>query len=101
MNDGITDYTRPIKIDYDTKLRDSGYEYKGRTEAGEWYRKGEYNVHHSGHMLIFRYKGISRGFNEDRLHHFTVQDIERQVRIIPDRYTGEEKALNYDYKRKI
>ena len=95
----MTDYTKPIKIDYDRKLIDSGYEYKGITEAGKWYKKGGYDVHHSGHMLIFRCKGIHRGFNENRLDHFSVEDIERQIRIIPDRYTGKEKALNYDYKR--
>ena len=96
-----TDYTKPIVIDYDSKLREAGYEYKCRTEAGDWYYKSDYDVHHSGCMLIFRYRGMHRGFNVDRLQHFTVQDMERQVRIIPDRYTGEEKALNYDYKRKI
>jgi len=36
-----TDYTKPISIDYDTKLREAGYEYKCRTEAGDWYKKGD------------------------------------------------------------
>jgi len=94
----MTDYNKPIVIDYDAKLRESGYEYKGRTEAGQWYRKDGYDVHHSGHMLFFRHDGMTRWFNEDRLEHFTVQDMERQVRIIPNRYTGKEVYLNYDIK---
>lgn len=95
----MTDYTKPIAIDYDTKLRESGYEYRGHTEAGQWYSKDGFDVHHSGHMLIFRHEGMIRGFNEDRLQHFTVRDMERQVRIIPNRYTGQEVCLNYDFKR--
>jgi len=89
-------------MDIHTKLTDAGYRYEGRSYVGDRYRRGDFTVYHSGHLLIFvRDGGMIRSFPEDRLCFFTVEDMEKQTSALVRRFDMKEETANYDYGRKF
>lgn len=83
------------------KLISSGYVFTGHTESGDRYVRESFTIYHSGHMLVvIRGRGMIRTFPEDRLAHFSVEDIEKQAGILPRNFDGKEDRTNYDYPTK-
>ena len=89
-------------MDVKKKLTEAGYTFEGRSYVGDRYRRGNFTVYHSGHLLMFvRDGGMIRSFPEDRLCFFSVEEMERQTCMILRRFDMKEETASYDYGRKF